>query len=101
MKRAVWQRDGGRCAFIGENGLRCTERGQLEFDHIHPYADGGAAAAANVRLLCRRHNQHEAVLFFGPWDAGMEDSFQNESSHNLGWEPSGSKGLNSGGLRRV
>jgi len=69
VKRAVWQRDQGRCTFAGPNGVRCTERGPLEFDHIRPHADGGAASIDNVRLLCRRHNQYEARQFFGPWQA--------------------------------
>jgi 5-methylcytosine-specific restriction endonuclease McrA len=34
IKRAVFERDGGRCAFIGEDGSRCPETGGLEFDHI-------------------------------------------------------------------
>ena len=69
VKRAVWQRDQGRCTFTGPHGVRCTERGQLEFDHVRPHADGGAASAGNVRLLCRRHNQYEARQFFGLWQA--------------------------------
>ena len=67
VKRAVWERDQGRCAFVGANGERCTERGALEFDHIRPHADGGGATVDKVRLLCRRHNQYEAQQFFGPW----------------------------------
>ena len=35
IKRAVWTRDGGRCAFVGANG-RCSERGFLEFHHVLP-----------------------------------------------------------------
>ena len=69
VKRAVWHRDGGQCTFVGSNGTRCTERGQLEFDHVHPHADGGANAAGNLRLLCRQHNQYEADRFFGVWQA--------------------------------
>ena len=69
VKRAVWQRDEGRCTFTGPHGVRCTERGQLEFDHVRPHADGGAASIGNVRLLCRRHNQYEARQFFGLWQA--------------------------------
>jgi hypothetical protein len=34
VKRNVWQRDGGQCAFVGTNG-RCAERGFLEF-HDRP-----------------------------------------------------------------
>lgn len=76
----MWQRDGGRCTFVGSNGLRCTERGQLEFDHIHPHADGGPTTAANLRLLCRRHNQYEARLFFGVWQADTPEQFCRQTS---------------------
>jgi len=69
VKRAVWQRDQGRCTFVGANGVRCAGQGQLEFDHIRPHADGGTVHLDNVRLLCRPHNQHEARLFFGLWQA--------------------------------
>jgi hypothetical protein len=41
VKREVWKRDAGQCAFEGTTG-RCTERGFLEFHHIVPYARGGA-----------------------------------------------------------
>ena len=75
VKRAVWQRDQGRCAFVSPNGGRCTEHGQLEFDHVRPHGDGGSATVDNVRLLCRRHNQYEAQQFFGLWHAeGARDS---------------------------
>ncbi len=42
VKRAVWLRDGGRCAFVSHNGRRCTEQGFLECHHVTPYAAGGA-----------------------------------------------------------
>jgi hypothetical protein len=64
VKREVWRRDQGRCAFVGRSG-RCTERGFLEFHHVEPYAADGAATAANIQLRCRAHNVHEASLFFG------------------------------------
>jgi 5-methylcytosine-specific restriction endonuclease McrA len=60
----VWRRDEGRCAFIGERG-RCQETGGLEFHHVVPYAQGGAATTENIQLRCRSHNVHEAVLCFG------------------------------------
>ena len=41
VKREVWVRDDGRCAFVGGNGRRCTERGFLELHHVVPYAAGG------------------------------------------------------------
>jgi len=65
VKRAVWARDGGRCAFVAEGGRRCDERGFLEFDHIVPFAAGGEATVENLRLLCKSHS-HEADLRFGP-----------------------------------
>jgi 5-methylcytosine-specific restriction endonuclease McrA len=63
VKREVWRRDKGRCAYIGREG-RCTERGFLEYHHVQPYAAGGAATTANIELRCRAHNAYEAALFF-------------------------------------
>lgn len=65
VKRAVWLRDLGRCAFLGEGSRRCGERGFLEFHHVKPYAVGGEATVENVQLRCRRHNAYEARLYFG------------------------------------
>jgi 5-methylcytosine-specific restriction endonuclease McrA len=64
VRRRVWQRDGGRCAFIGAQG-RCTERGFLEFHHVLPYADGGESVAENVELRCRSHNAYQAARWNG------------------------------------
>ena len=66
VKRAVWLRDGGRCAFVATHGRRCTERVFLEFHHREPHAIGGEATVANVSLRCRAHNVYEAELAFGP-----------------------------------
>lgn len=65
VKREVWARDGGLCAFVGWCG-RCTERGLLEFHHVVPYAAGGATDADNLQLRCRAHNAYEAEQWFGP-----------------------------------
>ena len=70
VKRAVWTRDQGRCAFVGSCG-RCRETGFLEFHHVVPFAEGGATDSGNLQLRCRAHNQHEAVRHF-------------ESEHELG-----------------
>ena len=64
VRREVWKRDGGRCAFVGTHG-RCPERGLLEFHHVEPYAIGGAAKVDNIELRCRAHNVHEAEQYFG------------------------------------
>jgi hypothetical protein len=65
VRRAVWTRDGGRCAFVGRNG-RCTENGFLEFHHVVPFASGGPAVVDDIELRCAAHNAHEAELYFGP-----------------------------------
>jgi hypothetical protein len=64
VKRAVFLRDLGRCAFVSPDGRRCNERAFLEFHHVRPYAAGGEATAANIQLRCRRHNAYEARVFF-------------------------------------
>ena len=65
VKRAVWKRDGGQCAFVAEGGQRCPARARLEFDHEDPVARGGEATPENVRLRCRAHNGYAADCVFG------------------------------------
>jgi hypothetical protein len=65
VNRAVWERDGGRCAFVGLGGRRCNSRHQLEVHHVEPFARGGEATVENLMLVCRRHNEHCARLDFG------------------------------------
>jgi hypothetical protein len=64
--RAVWERDGRQCTFESADGRRCTERSDLEIDHVIPFARGGKTTVENLRLLCREHNQHETERVFGP-----------------------------------
>ena len=66
VRRAVWRRDLGRCAFVGKSGRRCGERGFLEFHHVRPYAAGGEATQKNIELRCRSHNDYEARVYFAP-----------------------------------
>ena len=65
VRRAVWERDQGRCTFVGTTGHRCAARRFLQFDHIEPVARGGQATVKNARLRCRAHNQFEAERTFG------------------------------------
>jgi hypothetical protein len=60
VRRAVWVRDLGRCAFKAADGRRCGERAFVEFHHLWPYAAGGEATIENVELRCRSHNGYEA-----------------------------------------
>jgi len=46
VRREVWRRDGGQCAFRGQRG-RCGETGFLEFHHVVPFVKGGASTCEN------------------------------------------------------
>ncbi len=82
VRRAVWLRDLGRCAYVAQEGRRCAERAFLEFHHLRPFAVGGGATVENIQLRCRRHNDYEARAYFGR-DRVSESpplgSFRNES----------------------
>lgn len=60
VRRAVWARDGGRCAFVSTDGRRCAEEAFIEFHHVVPYAHKGPSTVANVELRCKAHNGYEA-----------------------------------------
>lgn len=50
VKLQVWKRDKGQC-------VECGSKDELHFDHILPFSLGGTSmTAANVQLLCARHN---------------------------------------------
>ena len=59
VKRAVFKRDKGACAFVASNGARCGSKSGVEFHHLRPFAVGGDATAQNIELRCRAHNQFE------------------------------------------
>jgi hypothetical protein len=59
VKRIVFVRDLGRCAFVGKGGHRCEERSFLHFHHVRPFAEGGLPTAENIELRCRAHNLYE------------------------------------------
>jgi len=65
IKRAVFERDGGRCTFTDEHGRRCAETGGLEFDHLDGFARTHLHEVDRIRLLCRRHNQYVAEQMYG------------------------------------
>lgn len=56
VRRRVWERDEGRCAFVDHRGKRCEERSGLELHHREPFCRGGSATAENLALYCRAHN---------------------------------------------
>jgi 5-methylcytosine-specific restriction endonuclease McrA len=65
IRRAVWERDGGRCRYVDEHDRRCKERDQLEFHHRHPFGLGGVHSVSNIRLMCRAHNAYLAECDYG------------------------------------
>jgi hypothetical protein len=81
VKDAVSRRDADQCAYVSPAGKRCTERTFLEFHHVRPYAKGGTATVENISLRCRRHNQYEAELVFGPHEVSeMREAYGFQSA---------------------
>ncbi len=70
VRRAVWERDGGRCQVRLASGEICGSTLRVEIDHITPRALGGPSTVANCRLACRPHNGRAAREAFG--DAWMD-----------------------------
>ncbi len=65
VRREVFARDGGSCAWVGEDGRRCGSTWQLEHDHVLAAALGGGASVDEIRLLCKPHNMLHAEQVFG------------------------------------
>ncbi len=65
IRREVFRRDEGRCAFVDGEGRRCESAWQLEFHHCVPYGRDGPNSTGNIELRCRAHNQFEAELEYG------------------------------------
>ena len=61
VKREVRERDLNCCTYENPlTGLRCGSKHRVQFDHITPYARGGAHTSENLRLRCFAHNQMHA-----------------------------------------
>jgi hypothetical protein len=88
VKRFVWERDGGRCTFVSQDGRRCPERHDLEFHHVKPFGLGGDRSASNVVLMCKQHNLYLAEL-----DYGKERMDRYRRAHHVAREPSPRYGL--------
>jgi hypothetical protein len=69
VRRAVYLRDHGRCAFVGSNGRLCRARGLLEFHHVVPRAAGGLATADDISLRCPRTTGARSTCSSGPGSA--------------------------------
>jgi hypothetical protein len=65
VRRAVWERDQGRCTWPLDAGGCCGSTHRLELDHIVPWARGSEPKVDGLRILCRPHNQLAARQAFG------------------------------------
>jgi hypothetical protein len=65
IRRAVWERDGGRCQVPLEGRGVCGSTFQVELDHIIPWAKGGKSTVTNLRCACRAHNGLAAREAYG------------------------------------
>jgi hypothetical protein len=79
VRRAVFERDAGRCTYRSDSGERCRETGRLELHHSTAFAQGGEHRLDNVSLRCRAHNALAAEHDFGrDFVARACDSSQHE-----------------------
>jgi 5-methylcytosine-specific restriction endonuclease McrA len=65
VRRAVWERDQGKCQFRLDSGEICGSDRQLEIHHTDPFALGGESTIEKLGIRCRPHNDVEARRVFG------------------------------------
>jgi hypothetical protein len=53
LRRAVFERDGGRC-------VECGGAFDIQYDHILPVAHGGATTLQNLQILCAECNRRKS-----------------------------------------
>jgi hypothetical protein len=65
VRREVWSRDEGKCAWPLDSGGICGSTTRVEIDHIVPRGRGGPSTIDNCRLTCAAHNQFAARQVYG------------------------------------
>jgi 5-methylcytosine-specific restriction endonuclease McrA len=79
IRRAVFERDAGRCTYRSVSGERCRATARLELHHSIALAQGGEHRLDNVSLRCHAHNALAAEQDFGrDFVARARDSSQHE-----------------------
>jgi hypothetical protein len=84
VRRAVWERDGGRCRYMDAQGRRCSERHRLEYHHRHPFGLGGDRSPGNISLMCRAHNLYIAEQDYGSAVMARHRQSERAGSGDLG-----------------
>jgi 5-methylcytosine-specific restriction endonuclease McrA len=87
-RRAVVERDGGRCSYVGTGGRQCGSQEFLEFHHADPWARSRKHSVERIVLLCRAHNQYEGEQVYGT--AHMERFRNGRTGAWAGTPPGGS-----------
>jgi 5-methylcytosine-specific restriction endonuclease McrA len=90
VRRHVWRRDEGRCAWVSPDGHRCGSRWRVEVDHIEAAALGGPSTPENLRLACGAHNRLHAEKTFG---RAFMDRFRRRWPRTGGSTAPGSSGF--------
>ena len=91
VRRAVWERDGGKCQFRLASGEICGSTYQVEIDHWKtPFARGGGATIGELRCACRSHNDEAARQVFG--DAWMDRFTRRKRRGSAAREPGAAPG---------
>lgn len=94
VRRTVYERDVGRCAYVNGQGRRCQTRERLEFHHDGTlYARGGDHSPENIRLMCRVHN---ALL--AEQEYGKEKMARHRLSKSHGSKPVAVRSIGSAAL---
>jgi 5-methylcytosine-specific restriction endonuclease McrA len=65
VRRAVFERDEGRCAYVDALGRRCAETHRIELHHLKAFALGGEHTEDNLTLRCHAHNALAGEQDFG------------------------------------
>lgn len=65
VKRAVYLRDQGMCAYVDPvSGKRCSSKAFVEYDHTLAFAKNGDSSIHNLALKCKNHNVLHAISDF-------------------------------------
>ena len=65
VKRAVYERDGGRCRYEDATGKTMHGAPEARVHHWRPFGHGGDHSVVNVALACKCHNGYLAEVDYG------------------------------------